>query len=253
MFPNENKSFPYIFGASVIGTYHIKNNIVCQDACYYENFQTYGIIAIADGLGSASKADVGAKIATRSAVKKAKNIISMNEGIGLKEIVIKSFEFARRSLENMAKMKKIELREFACTLIFIISYEGDVCIAHIGDGGVVGKKNNAIETLSEPEQSKYINLVTPITTNEWKESLRISLHSNIKCLAGFTDGCQMACLIKEKNKFRPYEKFFEPLFSYAYEIKDIRKGEEDIKKFLYSEKMTKDFEDDKTLVIGVLK
>jgi hypothetical protein len=52
-------AFPYLFGASVIGPLHIQNDIPCQDAYVYEILSSgWGLIAVTDGLGSASKSDI---------------------------------------------------------------------------------------------------------------------------------------------------------------------------------------------------
>jgi hypothetical protein len=43
------------------------------------------------------------------------------------------------------------------------------------------------------------------------------------------------------------------LFSYAQELEVLEEGEQDIRDFLASQKMSEHSEDDKTLVIAVLK
>jgi len=55
----------YAYGVSLPGTYHIKNDIVCQDSHHIIRIgKEAAIAAVADGLGSADHSDVGSKIAT---------------------------------------------------------------------------------------------------------------------------------------------------------------------------------------------
>src|SRR3989304_5014074 len=66
----------HIIGASAIGPFHVINGIPCQDACAFETLSSgFGIIALADGLGSASKSEIGATIAVGMSVNKVKEII----------------------------------------------------------------------------------------------------------------------------------------------------------------------------------
>ena len=58
----------YSYGVSLPGTYHIKNDIVCQDAHDIIKIgKSIAIAAVADGLGSAVHSDEGSKIAVNVA------------------------------------------------------------------------------------------------------------------------------------------------------------------------------------------
>ena len=246
-----------IFGTSVIGPLHIQLGIPCQDACAYEILPfDWGIIAVADGLGSASKSDIGAKIAVEAAVKAGKEFITKkkNDEIIYDEILREAVFSARKSLETKANEEQCNLRDLACTIIIVVNYKDTISVAHIGDGAVVAKTKDNLKLISGPGESEYVNEVVPLTSKEWEKSLRISpIISNIECVAVFTDGCQRAALLRTQNDVLPYDQFFRPLFSYAQEeLDDLSQGEEDIRNLLASHKMCDNSEDDKTLVISVL-
>lgn len=248
---------PYIFGASVIGPLHIQKNILCQDACAYE-FSPFGwgAIAVADGLGSASKSEIGAKTAVGAAIQAIKAIIEgkMKEEINLHDTAREAVNFARKELEEKAIEEQCNLRDLATTLIVVIILENNIAVAHIGDGAVVAKKDEGLILVSGPGESEYVNEVVPLTSKGWEEFLKIIPRvSDIEYVAVFTDGCQRAALRKIQNDLEPYNRFFAPLFSYAKELDDLSMGEQDIRDLLASQKISEHSEDDKTLVISVLK
>lgn len=247
---------PYILGASVIGQSHIRKSIPCQDACAYEILSSgWGVIAVADGVGSASKSDSGAKVAVETAVQTAKVIITgkKSEEIDYGEVIKEAIFSSRKVLEAKAREEQCDLNELACTMIIVLTYKDNIAVAHVGDGAVVAKTDKGLKLISEPEELEYVNYVVPITSEEWEKHLRIKKVSNVECIAVFTDGCQRAVLHRTENGFQPYDKFFGPLFTYAQRLHDLNIGEQEIKDLLTSEKMSKNSGDDKTLVVSVLQ
>ncbi len=250
------EQYHQIIGASAIGPLHVKNGLPCQDACTFETFPSgIAVIAIADGLGSASKSDAGARIAVDAAVNKVKEVISNKtiEDIDLKVIAKEAVCFARNALEEKVVDLQCRFRDLACTFIVVLMYKDSVLVAHIGDGAVVTKTIEGLKLISGPGESEYANEVVPLTDKEWENALRITSEtSGILGVMAFTDGCQRAALSKTQNSLTPFIGFCEPLFSFAKDIKDVKKAEEDIKELLLSKKICENSEDDKTLVIAIL-
>lgn len=248
---------PFIFGASVTGKSHIQFNTPCQDANAFDILPSGEcIIAIADGLGSAKRSDIGAKIAVKTAIETGKSIITekKDENINYEKVLKEIVTSSRDALEVQAIKEKCNLRDLACTLIIVLFSEDNIFVAHIGDGAVVAKIEGESILISEPEETEYINEVVPLTSKKWDESLRItSKISNIECVAVFTDGCQWSSLLKTQNVWQPYERFFSPLFEYAQELEHLEQGESEIKDLLSSKKLSETSEDDKTLLILVAK
>jgi len=251
------QELPTIFGASVIGPLHIQNGIPCQDACAFAALSSgYGVIAVADGLGSASKSEMGAHLAVDTAVATAKEFLANQkfETARPGDLVRETVIAARKALESKAGEAQWELRDLACTIIVVIILDDMMAVAHIGDGAVVAKTADGLKLISGPEQSEYANEVVPLTSKEWEKSLRIVPQvSGARGAIVFTDGCQRAALLKSQNDLKPYEGFFAPLFAYAEELNDLKEGEEEIKTLLSSKKICANSEDDKTLVMAILK
>src|SRR5712692_9506769 len=94
-----------IFGSAVIGPLHVQMNLPCQDACTFQSVPCgVGVIAVADGLGSASKSEVGARLAVHAAVNTALEFLGdpANTETTPDAIVLTGVKGARRALEDRA-------------------------------------------------------------------------------------------------------------------------------------------------------
>lgn len=248
---NSPDNAPVIFGACVAGPGHVKNNIPCQDALAFEIIAPgFGVIAVADGLGSASKSQIGSETAVQAALEWVR-LHAQNGDLGT--LAGDAVKHARRALEEKAVQEQTPLWDLATTLIVALFHEDTVCVAQIGDGGVVGKTPEGLTIISPPGESEYVNEVVPLTSLEYERHLRVApLCPEIECLAVFTDGCQRAALQRTLDGLLPHEKFFEPLFAFARETGDTGQATQELRDFLCSRKMSEHSEDDKTLVLAVL-
>lgn len=255
---------PFMFGTSITGPGHIKDKIVCQDACTYDilSLDIYNelcIFAVADGLGSAKKSDIGSKLAVESALDTGKEIAQTyyNECFDCR---MDDFNFeqtlklmvasSRESLEKKALEINCQLRDLACTLIVGLFLRGKAGVAHIGDGAVVANIDGNLVVISKPGESEYVNIVTPLTSEKWEQETRINPNvENVGCMAAFTDGCQRAVLLKRENELIPYDKFFIPLFNYGLNLSNLNEGISDLEELLSSQMLSENSEDDKTLVV----
>lgn len=245
-----------IVGSSVIGPLHVQMNLACQDACAFEAFPIgSAVIAVADGLGSAARSEIGARVAVGAAVRKAKEMLTapMRDDLSMGAVTQAAVHSAREALEQQAIEEQCKLSDLACTIIVVALCQGVLSVAHIGDGAVVAKTRAGLRMISAPGESEYANEVMPLTSNGWEESLRIVCSvTGVECLAVFTDGCQRAALRKLQDGFQPFDRFFEPIFSYARDLEDANKGEAELRALLSSKKVCDNSEDDKTLVIAVV-
>src|SRR5208282_2037086 len=233
---------PYIFGASVTGSLHIQGGLPCQDAYLYELVSDdFGVIAVADGLGSVPLSDLGSRLSVEAAVDAARSLLlnTSMDGIDLSAIPLKMMQAARECLDKTAMREGIQLNDMATTLIAVLFCRDCIYTAQIGDGAVVARVDGSLVLLSHPVNSEYANEVTPITCSSWRDSLSSAeARSGVEYVAVFTDGCQRAALLKTADGYEPFEKFFHPVFSFAAEIDDIENGEQELREFLASEKIS---------------
>ena len=250
-----------VFGGKTTGSSHIKKGVPCQDAFRNEKTDSGEIIvAVADGLGSAEHSEIGADIAVNTAVDKIKSLFTKSDEYGIpdaslmknRDIITEAFSASRTALENYAGDKGYPLRKLACTLIVAFTWEGYLTTGHIGDGAVTAQINDDIRIISDPGNSEYVNEVTPLTSGKIDDNIRINENiPDVRVFAAFTDGCQRAFLVRKNGNYRPYEPFFRPIFTYAKDVADEEEASEEIVRFLESDKMNENSDDDKTLVIAV--
>lgn len=250
------------FGASVAGPSHEAEGLPCQDAWLTELCEAHwNIIAVADGAGSAARSEEGARAAVSNAVATIRTFILGSCGVSADEVesllphfIREGVVGARRGVEQKAIELKCPLEDLASTLILVLSYNDTVVAAQIGDGGVVATTCDGLVVISEPEQNEYANETTFVTSSTWESATRIStLIFKVAAVAAFSDGCQRVALTKSSGHFVPYSGFCSPLFKYASAIVDGGVASEDLKSLLQSAKLSDVSEDDKTLVVAVMR
>lgn len=252
-----------VFGGKTAGSSHITKGIPCQDAFSCGRTDCGEIVvAVADGLGSAGHSDIGAGIAVESAVETIKSLFIADNRYGIpraalmknRDIMKAAFSSARESLEEYADSHGCPLKQLACTLIVAFTCEGYVTTGHIGDGAITAEINGDIEIISSPGDSEYLNEVLPITSGTIEKNIRINENiPDVDIFAAFTDGCQRAFLEKKEGEYIPFEPFFRPFFSYAKGVSGEDEASGEVSRFLGSEMMEENSDDDKTLVIAVLE
>jgi len=249
-----NTVYPsYIFGAKIPGRIHTVKGFPCQDAFSYEFFEnSHVVIAVADGLGSASRSDTGAQCAVESAVNEVMSLLGQGE-TDTCLLLHAGIKKARQTLVQLAAREICPLRDFACTILLILASRDMLGTAHIGDGAIVVRASGENKIVSAPENSEYVNVVVPLTSNSWEEALRMrESFGPVECIAVFTDGLQNAALKKTGDLYEPFNAFFNPLFSYSLNVEDPECARKEIQNLLSSQKIQGSSDDDITLVIAVL-
>jgi hypothetical protein len=244
---------PFAFGGSFVGPLHEQIGLPCQDACCERRIAPNQlVIAVADGLGSADRADEGAILAANSACKAV--ALALAESVEIGAAAEAGVRAAREALELQAAGKSCELRSLATTLIVAVAQGDALQVAHIGDGAVVAAIGDDLDLVSGPGDSEYVNEVTPLTSELWESALEISeVRRGVRCFAVFSDGCQRAALKREQGNFVAFPGFFSPVFEFALGLAEPDSGSIAIEQLLKSTKFRDNCEDDSTLVIGVLE
>jgi hypothetical protein len=242
-----------IVRASVRGTGHIKNDIPCQDYNHYELLEGETVIAaVADGVGSASKADEGAKLAVDTFLSVAKKVLGEQYPASEAEwvdVMVNGFRQARVALERQAQNKGLKLKEYDTTLIAIILTDDWLVTGQIGDGGAVALvENNQLLTISPPQRGEYANHVFPLTMPDALEVAKFSARNlKVQAAALFTDGIQHLALNNGDDS--PHPPFFTRIFEEMPTIKDCEKASQQLNEYLASERISSRTNDDKTLLL----
>lgn len=240
-----------IIGVSETGSRHESVGQPCQDA-YAISTSREGVtlIAVADGLSSATHAEVGAAIAVREAVRQILPSDPEITDADAEQYIREACSKARKAVLDQAITEEVNPSSYATTLIVGLYYSGKVIIGHIGDGIAVGIADGKTFILSLPGQSEYANETACLVQHDWETALRISKVYAIEGFLMATDGCQGALAIRSGGGFQPHDPFILPLVSYIRE-KTVRGIDptEDVRSLIRSKRMIELSGDDKTLVI----
>jgi serine/threonine protein phosphatase PrpC len=237
--------------ASAIGSSHIAQKLPCQDAhetSVLENGTL--IVAVADGAGSARRAEEGSRLATQSSTQylvERLQIAHPKTPEELEALLEGALKAARTALEQLACGEA--LKELATTLLLTVVTDRWLSTVQIGDGAVVCRPQSGnLQVLSNKSDSEYINEATFLTSSGYLEHLhRTTLPSNqVSGLAVFSDGIQMLALQYSDNT--AHEPFFRAMFEFAEAPTSTRI---DLEEFLLSERVCDRTDDDKTLVLAV--
>ena len=162
-----------IVNATMQGTSHIKNGVPCQDFVKSSAYAVK-IIALADGAGSATHSDIGAKFACEAIINNIERRFNKLYETDLPLLKKRLVNSVMLRLYNSAKKKKVDISQFGSTLLFIAIQGNRVLAGHIGDG-VIGAISNdgKISVLSEPERGEYANTTFFTTSSDSKSHFRI--------------------------------------------------------------------------------
>ena len=242
-----------VLGSSVRGTSHVRAELPCQDAHEYRFLSDERLImAVADGLGSATHSEEGAKTAIKAALDSLEQSLS-SESISnpeeWNEILKQAFSCAVQKLQEIAAGAGIALREYGTTLMVAAVQNDWLAVGHLGDGAIVAMLSNGeMKTISAPQRGEYANEVMPLTGHGALESVRFTTRQNeFDALALLTDGLQNLCIQSQTDE--PYTQFFAPFFDAIQKILDVEETSIKLTEFLNSERVNSKTDDDKTLVI----
>lgn len=207
-------------------------------------------LCLCDGAGSASHAEVGARVVA-TAVVAALRETSTATPEALAEALRGACTAGRSALLYEAAALAVSPAALACTLVAVVCVDDVVAVAHLGDGAVVGQRAGSGELvlLSAPERGEYANETWFITSAAWEAHLRIGVYEGLAGLCVLTDGCQDAALVRG-GESSPFAPFFTPLFGFAAEVTDVEAAGVEVLQLLDGAAMRKSSGDDKTLALA---
>lgn len=148
----------YAYGITQQGTYHVKNNVVCQDAHNIIKCGDFMVVAaVADGLGSEEHSDVASKIAANSSTNYCVEKISEDTpDEAILSILHDAFSLAQNEIESEVKKNNHELDQYDTTLSLAILKNGTLFYGHSGDSGIVALTEDGLyEKVTEQQRDSY--------------------------------------------------------------------------------------------------
>lgn len=246
--------------ASSVGTSHVKSGTRLQDAFYCRSFQglnsEYLTVVVSDGAGSASYGGEGASIVCRSLSNDINNYLYAFDVLPGALDIEQFLDSARDRIFLAAEKRGLLPRDFAATLVLLITNGVNTLFAHVGDGCAVVFDVDCDSWIapSWPDHGEYAS-TTFFVTDEPRPKLRIdSLSRRISTVVVFSDGIERLALDFSTNT--PHKKFFDAISNPIQKSEVCGKDRDlciKLKSFLNSDNVNSRTDDDKTLVIAALK
>jgi serine/threonine protein phosphatase PrpC len=249
---------------SVIGTRHQRHNLPCQDAGGCRRFGEVVIGAIADGAGSASHSDIGAALAVKSTLdylsyleawlQPTQNpqwptVAQPPSQAQVKRLFERTFTRVRSALQQQATQNGYGLETLACTLLGFVATPHWFAAMQIGDGFmVVSTSAQAYELMFTPDKGEFVNQTSFVTSSNAHKDLQVKvIPETPQFICAATDAFER--LAMHLPKWEPHPAFFRPLEEYLAETPIPEQDDAYIVKFLESEYLNQQTDDDKTLLL----
>ena len=245
--------------ASCRGTSHERTGTRLQDAhaCgVVLGDQPILIATVCDGAGSASHGGHGASLACRSFTRAALGALRESRELPTQARVEYWTDQVRDQIGMVAIRRGLTARDFASTLVSVISDGERTVISHIGDGCAVLRCRDTKEWVapSWPEQGQYAS-TTFFLTDEIDVHLRVTpVDCEIDAIAVFSDGIER--LVLDLAAKRPSSTYFDgviaPIMASVAAGRDVVLCDQ-LKRYLVTPAVNARTDDDKTLVLAGLK
>jgi hypothetical protein len=238
-------------GAKAKGIAHAADGSPCQDAFAYASLGAeLAAIAVADGAGSAPCSKTGAEIAVDRAVRYLRNVADVlrTDQSSWPIAMRGSFDAARGSIVDHARVQAMPASEFATTLQVVLLGHSTCCYARVGDGGGVGRIGGTLVPLAPAPGNGYANETRFLTSADSDPEVFV-LADHVSDCAVFTDGIQH--LAMQLAQWKPYDPFFTPLFDFVRTSPDAALAQDSLHELLGADRIDRRTDDDRTLVISV--
>lgn len=242
----------HLVGCSIKGPSHEKEGIPCQDAWAGTQFSNSRfVLAVADGLGSASHSHLGSEVAVKTVVTHLEELIrkeNYDETV-LKDGFKTAFKSVRSALQDEADRQEVSLSDLNTTLLVAAGGPSGVGAAAVGDGGVIRVYRDDFYLFVPREDSEYANRTTPIQSDRWQESYRFEYSENVDGVAAFSDGLEN---VAWEGRNSPQDALFDQFFNFVWYTNDTDHINNELAEFLNHERYRNISGDDKTVAIATL-
>lgn len=238
-------------GKSSIGSAHLAGNLKCQDywdSKIHHNNSSRLLMAISDGAGFASAADIGAQLAVEECIGQMQMFDGQVAKIGANEVEA-WLSAVQLALRNKAIECSLPESDFSCTLLAATIENGTGHFWQIGDGGWVVNCEAIIEAATWPYSGEFINETAFVTSEKAKNIWTQAYYENLTHVIGFTDGIEH--LILDFPNRQAHVPLVSKLFQFSDTAKpDVARLEKAISDLLESSLVLDRTDDDKTMVFA---
>jgi Protein phosphatase 2C len=235
-----------VIGGSVIGNAHIAAHVTCQDASGWHASGHDVRLVVADGAGSRSLSDQGAKLAVEHVLNWRHP--EAQPGIADLDAALRHMiGDTHNTIRDLALSQGHKIGDYATTLAVGILTEDSIGIVQVGDTITIVGTSGRYEAITPAVATEYVNETNFITDDDALQSARISVFParDIDTVVLSTDGLRFK-ILQDLSSGAPFVPFFEDLVKHAL---GPRATDESICQFLSS--VNDQSGDDKSLLVAV--
>jgi hypothetical protein len=242
--------------ASCIGTSHVNNNVVCQDASSLRLVEassgTALVCAVSDGAGSAPNSAEGAALACKRILDCAEHWWRAGpQALPSREQVTDWVFDATSEITALAEAQCAVPRDFACTLLGAVLCPLGAIYVQVGDGAIVAEREGLYAPVFWPDNGEAMNLTCFITDETWWEHMQWRTEADVpSAIALFSDGLQL--LVLDFATRSAHAPFFRQVFEQlrACPKEQLPNLNAALSAYLDSDGVNSRTDDDKTLVLA---
>lgn len=252
-----------VTAASAVGSSHRAVELPNQDAfwqqlCIDATGAQCLVAVVADGAGSAPRADLGAETAV-DAVGSAAQRWWLDPGRGALDETLLQVLVGRgaTALTDLAQELECSPRELSCTLLLAVVTPHSCGFAQLGDGVMAycdpaHREPETVHVAFWPLAGEYANVTEFLSDSAWSKQLRCRVLPNAPThLALLSDGLQrLALRLAEQQAHAPFFRPFWQILAAAEEGELAEVGAQ-LRQWLGSPAVEQRTDDDKTLLLAV--
>ncbi len=242
-----------VVGCAVTGPKHEADDSPCEDASAGRPLPGGRfVVAVADGLGSASRAAEGSRLATDRLVGHLADALSAADDPGpaaMEARLETGFQTARTALAERADELDAPVSALNTTLLAAVGGPSGVAGGAVGDGGVVRHHDGEHHLLVPREDDYYTSRTTPLQSDRWRENVRFAHHAEADGAAVFSDGLDNAAWA---GGGEIQDSLFDQLFAFVRSTADRAAMEAELESFLDHERFRRHSRDDKSIAVATL-
>lgn len=242
----------YSYRVNMAGPWHIKKGVTCQDSCEVENLAGEVVVAaVADGLGSETRSDVGSSVAAKTAVGFVKEELhKCSEPDDVIRLLKAAFWKAYGEVERAAADMSEPVNQFDCTLCMTV-FDGDrLWYGQSGDSGAIACREDGTYVPVTTMQRDAEGRVYPLCFGEekWEFGMLDGISTVLLCTDGILENLMPPVLTKFSDS--PVDKSMAKMFLHpqpgdAENIEEVERQAVDFFEKYPSELL----DDDKTIVV----
>lgn len=211
---------------------------------------------MSDGAGSASHGGEGAALVCRSFSTSACKHLLSTASLPSETDAAHWLDQTRDLISTVADRHSLKSRDFAATLIFVVSSGANTMIFHIGDGCAVVRDAATAEWTAPvwPAHGEYISTTSFVTDEVPPVAQFAQLDTPISAVSVFSDGLER--LVLDLQSRQPHARFFERMIKPVERYDGLGRNaslSKDLREFLNGGEINQRTDDDKSLILAAFR